>query len=96
MRCCKSRYLCNLEALFDSTVIEQVVFFRNNFLVTGRRFFIFTSPVARYRFLLPMNVSIFTLNIAAVCANVRPSSIYLIARSLKALYTAWREYSYMP
>ena len=85
MRCSKSRYLCNLEALFDRTVIEQIVFFRNNFLVDRAADFRFYIAGCLYRFLLPMNVSIFTLNIAAVCANVRLSSIYLIARSLKAL-----------
>ena len=43
------------------------------FLLTGRRTFIFTSPVALYRFLQPMSVPIFTLNTAAACANVWPS-----------------------
>ncbi len=55
------------------------------FLLTGQRIFILTSPVALYRFLQPMSVPIFTLNTAAACANVWPSSVYLIALNLKSL-----------
>ena len=44
------------------------------------------SPIASYRFFQAIIVLIFTLNIAAACANVRPSSVYLIARRLNHEY----------
>ena len=85
MRCSKSCFLCDLGivALFD--VVEQGAFSGIIFLLTGQRNFVFTSPLARYRFLQPMSVSIFTLNTAAACANERPSSVYSITLSLKSL-----------
>ena len=76
MRCSKSCYLCDLGivALFD--VVEQGAFSGIIFLLTGQRNFVFTSPLARYRFLQPMSIPIFTLNTAAASANVRPLGIH--------------------
>jgi|GEM_PF-6306617 len=60
--------------------------FRNNFLVTRTAdSFVFTSPVAFYRFFQSIIVLIFTLNTAAVCVNEWLSCVYSIACSLKAL-----------
>ena len=55
------------------------------FLLIAQRTFVFTSPVAFYRFFQSIIVLIFTLNTAAVCVNEWLSCVYSIAYSLKAL-----------
>ena len=61
------------------------------FLLTGRRTFVFTSPVVLYRFFQSIIVLMFTLNTAAVCVNEYPFCAYSSARSLKypAYNIAW-------
>ena len=73
MRCSKSCYLCDLEriALFD--VVEQGVFWGNDFLIDRTADFYVTSPVASYRIFQTTIVLIFTLNMSAVCVNEYPS-----------------------
>ena len=55
------------------------------FLLPVQRTFVFTSPVAFYRFFQSIIVLIFTLNTAAVCVNEWLFCVYSIACSLKAL-----------
>ena len=55
------------------------------FLLPVQRTFVFTSPVAFYRFFQSIIVLIFTLNTATVCVNEWLSCVYSIACSLKAL-----------
>ena len=85
LRYSKSCYLCDLELVDLFDVIEQVVFFRNIFLVDRTADFHFMSPIASYRFFQAIIVLIFTLNTLAVCVNECPSFAYSSARSLKSL-----------
>ena len=71
-------------ALFDNCILEQGVFFRNNFLVDRTADLHFHVFGYLYRFLQPINVSIFTLNTAAACA-MRGILLYSITRNLKYL-----------
>ena len=86
--------MCDLElvALFDNTVIEQGVFFRNDFLVNRTadcHFYVAGCLITLFQ---PMSVSIFTLNTAAASAKVRPSSVYLVAVILNLCHTPYKNY----
>ena len=85
-RCSKSCYLCYLELadLFD--IVEQVVFFRNNFLVNRTADFRFYNSSCFIRF------SSLWLNIHALWISPCPLLLYTrITRSLKSLLCHMRK-----
>ena len=85
MRCSKSCHLYDLElvALFD--VVEQGVFFGDDFLVNRTADFYFYVAGCLITLFQAIIVLIFILNTTAVCVNEWPSFAYSSARSLKSL-----------